>query len=245
MHKNIKNLFAIFIIFFVIFTPVCFTNLIAQDLSVSEQEAIISDDPRVKLELIQQTQNPADGTIDFILKIDSKISSDRVRLTWRLNGQVNFAEDQKQTQALKLKENLIYQIPIKIIPIPFVRTTNDSGWRANELLAQIEVVLVEGNVVATARKNFATSYEGLALPITEEYKNALNAYTNMQTFLNIFLTLLVIGFILLAIKIFKKWVEKDERELFEKAGSVPLGFRQKIKRLFKKDVAKKSSEYEY
>ncbi len=216
------------------------------DLSKQSEESVIQDDPRVKLELIQKVQNPKDGTIDFELKIHSRVTSKRVRLEWKLSGQVNFVNSKDSKKALELIDGKTYVIPIKILPIPFLPTKNENPWRANEIIAKVTVVLIDGNIEVTARKNFATSSAAVALPITQEYLDAVSNYENTQNFIRIVLisVLALIAFVIY--KIVKQWSQIDELELYEKEGKLSFMTRLKIKLSgLLNSKKKKNDEFEY
>jgi len=225
---------------------VTFSSVRAEsDLSQKGEQAIIKDDPRVKLELNQQTQNPADNTIKFVLKIVSKINSDRARLTWKLSGQSNFLNPKSTSVVLKLRENQTYYQDVTIVPVPFVPKKGEAAWKANEILAQIDVVLIDGIIQSTARLNFATSYDGLALPITKEFEDARSSYQLTQTLTRIFLVAgsVVLGYILF--RFIRRWVQIDERDLYEKTGKVPNGLFAFISSKFKKRNKNNEDTYEY
>jgi len=242
--NNLRKLtkLAILILFVL---PLHANYIIAQDFSQVSERAIIKDEARVRLELTQQTQDPATGIIRFNLKIISKVNTDRARLVWRLNGQSNFVDKQKTSVAFNLKENQSYTTFIEVIPVVFKPTSKEIIWKASELFAQIDVILVDGHIQATARQNFATRFDGTALPITESYQQALNNYNNTQLFMK-FLTIVgILVLILFAYKFIKKWASIDEKEVFEKTGHITWNLPGILTKIFNRKAASSTEEYEY
>lgn len=226
------------------------SSLNAQDLSEREEEAQIQDDPRVQLTLDQLTQDPATGIITFILTIDSKIDADRARISWRLNGQSTLENLERTTGTLRLEDGGRTQLKINVIPIPFTPLPNQPVWRPNEFFALLEVNLIDGLIQATARKNFATSFEGVVLPITEEYEQAVAAFQTGETIKSIGFIFIIVIAVVFGFMFFKSWISIDEQEFFEKTGgkiSLISKMKLAVSKLFNKKSADKSkaSEYEY
>lgn len=191
-----------------LFTPIVVT---AQDLTTQSQQPEIQDVEGLRASFKEYTQSPATRKVKYEMILKSNIDSDRVRITWTTIG-ANIFEPQsgytvEGTTArgnISIRKGQTYTIPIEVTV---------TGEAINELFGKAEAFLAESTFIATVRKNYASNAEGEVLPLTAEYNQA----KTQNTILNVIVIILVVVIILLslffALKLFLKWLDKDERDL--------------------------------
>lgn len=184
--------------------------LSAQENAVTQNMDEISE---LKAELITQIQDPVSKIVEFNLKLNSNIDSDRVKLTWTSTGPNTYAEGQNYSLAglnasgeLRISKGQSYSVPVSL-------KIHGSG--VNELIGKVEIFLTEGTKVVTVRTNFGSNTDGEVLPITEAYTQAknLNTVKNIVTIIVIIIFVLISGYF--GLKRFLKWLDSDERKLQE------------------------------
>ncbi|MBE2280767.1 MAG: hypothetical protein IAE91_10275 [Ignavibacteriaceae bacterium] len=183
----------------------------AQDLTTQSQEAEIQDVDGLRAEFKEYTQSPSTKKIKFEMILKSNIDSDRVRITWTTAG-ANVFEEQKGytiegTTArgnIAIRKGETYSIPIEVTV---------TGSAVNELFGKAEAFLAESTYIATVRKNYASNVEGEVLPITDAYSQSKTQNTILNIFVIIISVIIVLALLYLGLKLFLKWLDKDERDL--------------------------------
>lgn len=155
----------------------------------------------------QGLQDPATKNVTFEMVIDSKVTSDRVRVTWEVKGVTTFIDETELVRNLIVKEGERYVVPFTVRPL---------AKGVSEVYGTARIVGADASQIATVRKNFATNEYADILPITDEYKQAqvLNiAWQVGKVVIGVvfFLLIAIIGF-----KKFVRWYKTDEREKYEK-----------------------------
>ncbi len=202
-----KSLLTI-VLLLTLFVPIVIS---AQDLTTQSQQPEIQDVEGLRAEFKEYTQDPASRKIKYEMVLKSNIDSDRVRVTWTTTG-ANVFEAQsgytiEGTTArgnISVKKGQTYTIPIEVTV---------TGEAINELFGRVEAFLASSTYVATVRKNYASNAEGEVLPLTDQYNQA----KTQNTILNVVVIVIVIALILVglfvALKLFLRWLDKDERDL--------------------------------
>ncbi|MDQ6984778.1 MAG: hypothetical protein Q9M91_04305 [Candidatus Dojkabacteria bacterium] len=169
-------------------------------------DAVIDDIPGLRAEFFQKTQDPKSKEIEFGIKLTSRVTSDKVRVTWTLDGKSAFKYPQSSVSVTSIEDGGEYILPITIIP---------TGQGITELIGKIESFELNNSFVVTVRKNYASNIDGEILPITDEYKSAKT--TNLIRTVGIVAVTLIIAavFATYGLKKFLKWYDRDEVKAFE------------------------------
>lgn len=208
LYKNSKKAFIVMLLATMLLPH---TISYAQDLTTQSQSPVIQDVDGLRAEFKEYTQSPATKKVKYEMVIKSNIDSDRVRIAWTVTGpsafeaQDNYSIDGNTARRnISIRKGQTYVIPIEV-------TVATEG--ITELFGRVEAFLAESTYIATVRKNFASNKEGEVLPLSNEYNQA----KTMNTILNIVVILIAVAAILAAlfyvIKLFIKWLDKDERDL--------------------------------
>ena len=205
----IKKLIIVLILFFLVTYPVKSQDLHEkqEELNENSQPPIISNSQSLQIKLKQNLQNPSNKNVTFEMIITSKVNSDRVRVSWTVQG-VSIALDKKAlNKDIAVRKDQTYSIPITIQPLY-------KG--VSEVFASVRIVDADTSQVATVRKNFASNSYGDVLPITNEYRQAqiLNLVWIVTRI--ILLIIFVIFIIFFGFKKFVKWYKKDEIGSYQK-----------------------------
>ncbi|MBL8015146.1 MAG: hypothetical protein JNK26_03080 [Candidatus Doudnabacteria bacterium] len=138
------------------------TDLVAQELSETESTVpVIQDVDGLRLQLVQRTQDPTSGEVQFDLIVYPKITSDRVQLTWSVNGASELLSAEKQVLNLVAGN---YQVISAVVKPRQLGVT--------DLLARVEGFTAGGVYLATAKKTFGSFATGEVFPLTGEYRFA-------------------------------------------------------------------------
>lgn len=188
---------------------------------------VITDVEGLRAEFKQDTQNPATKSVKFTMVLHSTIDSDRVRITWTINCKCAFSDNNSSYQItnftavtnMTIQKGQTYNVPIDITFAPI--TDVDAQ---NEIIAKAEAFGVANNYVVTIRKDVFTDKDAEVIKaikdgqpvLPDDYASAKNSYL-IQTIVIIFvvvIAILIVGF--LGIRLFIKWLDKDDVKDFEK-----------------------------
>lgn len=206
--NSIKKPLLIIVLLATLITPIVIS---AQDLTTQSQSPQIQDVEGLRAEFKEYTQDPATRKIKYEMILKSNIDSDRVRITWTTTG-ANVFEPQpgytiEGTVArgnVSIKKGQTYSIPIEITV---------TGEAVNELFGRAEAFLASSTYVATVRKNYASNAEGEVLPLTDQYNQAKTQNLILNVLVIIIAVVLILVGLYTALKLFLKWLDKDERDL--------------------------------
>ncbi len=173
----------------------------------------------LEVDLIQNTQNPANRNVTFELVIDSKVNSDRVRIVWDVRGVSAVINKDQEEVILTVRDGQRYVLPFTIRP---------TGVGGTEVSATARVVGAGSAQVASVRKNFASNAYGDVVEIVDNTVRIPSDYRQAQTvyYLTRFSLYTVGGIVgivglFIGFKKFVRWYKKDEIEAYEKSTKVP------------------------
>lgn len=162
--------------------------------------SVIQDVEGLRLELIQKTQDPANKDIQFELKINPQISSDRVQLSWLIDGQSVFKEG-VATENLVVSPNNTVTKTITITP---------AGYGLTKVSAVVEAYQIDGTRVATASKTIATDANGrLLFSDGSEQTARILYYVRLVAVALLVIFLLVVGGYV-GYRLFRGWLSNDK-----------------------------------
>lgn len=165
-----------------------------EQLDAVNDQVVIKDVEGLRLNLVQQTQDPGTKEVKFDLVIYSQITSDRVKVSWTVTGSSELITDKSEN--LYITPGNTYTASATIKP----RT-----YGATKLIVVVEAYEIEGTYISTASKELGTFTNGEIYPITDEYKAA------QLTYYLKFIAIIIIGILVLAVvvllllKRFTKW----------------------------------------
>jgi len=206
-------------IFFVILILFELSNLnIALANGVTNTETQINNAEGLRIDLVQNVQDPDTKVVRFDMIINSGIDSDRVLVTWTIIGNCRFLNPDKSKQALSVKKGGTYVVSIDIIPTGITQ----DGFGVSEIIGKAEAFFVNTSVVSSLRKKFFSNFQGEIIILKtkndgqqvveppDEYLNAVN----MRNIRNI-VTIIMIISIVIAIAFFLgyrflKYLNKDD-----------------------------------
>ncbi len=172
-----------------------------QELFNNDKAAVIEDVEGFRASFKQYTQDPTSKVVKFEMVLTANIDSDRVKITWSTSGP-NFFTDKNQTvRNISVEKGKTYNIPIEL---------TITGYGVNELFGKAEAFRTDRIYVATVRKNFGSDQDSQVLPVTDEYKSAQTAYIIKTAVLAIIVFIIVIIGIFFGVKVFIKWLNKDD-----------------------------------
>lgn len=131
------------------------TAVNAQDMQTGTD---IQDTRGLNLELVQHTQNPYSKTVQLDLVIYPQFTSDRVQITWDVEGVGELVSEEKQTLAVRPGQVYIKSAVVQ----PKVRG-------ALITVASVQAFEAEGTYVATASKTVGVFDGGDLSPATDNY----------------------------------------------------------------------------
>jgi len=168
-----------------------------EQLDAVDDQIVIKDVEGLRLNLVQQTQDPGTKEVRFDLVIYSQITSDRVQISWSVTGSSELITD--KSESMYLTPGNTYTASATVKPRTF---------GATKLIVTVEAYEIEGTYISTASKEFGTFTNGEIYPITDEYKAAQLTYY-LQFVAIIIIVILFLGVtIIFLLKRFTKWYHK-------------------------------------
>jgi len=136
---------------------------IEEVLQNSNEAAVVEDVEGLRAVFKEYTQDPDSKIVKYEMTLKSNIDSDRVKVTWTLRGVSSFLDKTQASKNITVVKDKTYSIIIELLP-------GSKG--VTELVGKAEAFTVNGNFVATVRKNFAINSDLEILPLTDDYNSA-------------------------------------------------------------------------
>jgi len=169
------------------------------ELSAEQEVAVVEDVEGLRAEFKEYTQDPDTKIVKYEMILKSNINSDRVKITWTLRGSSSFVDKTQAIRNVVVKSGETYAIQIQLLP---------SGRGVTELVGKAESYKVDGNYIATVRKNFATSSSSEVLPLTSEYTTSKNILDLRNLFLTAIVIILLGAAAFFGYKKFRVWMSQ-------------------------------------
>lgn len=170
-----------------------------ESLQAENEQATIEDVEGLRAEFKEYTQDPESKKVKYEMILNSQIDSDRVKITWSLRGSSTFVDKAQATKNITVQKGKSYSISIEVLP-------SDKG--VTELVGKAEAFTINGNFVATVRKNFATNSDLEVLPLTDAYKQSKSISTVKNVLItSVFMVAIAAG-LYFGFKKFRVWLER-------------------------------------
>jgi len=206
-------------IFFIILILFELSNLhIALANGVTNTETQINNSEGLRIDLIQNVQDPDTKIVRFDMVINSGIDSDRVLVTWTIIGNCRFLNPNKAKQALSVKKGGTYVVSVDVIPTGITQ----DGFGVSEIIGKAEAFFVNTSIVSSLRKKFFSNFQGEIIILKtksdgqqvveppDEYLNAVNIRNIRNILLGILIILVAFAVIFFLGYKFLKYLNKDD-----------------------------------
>lgn len=191
------------------------TDTQTQELLDEQEEELQEDAPAeiddfagLRAELKQYTQDPGSKEVLFEMILTSNVDSDRVRVTWELQGRSVFAATADLVVEMEIKKGESYTIPITVRP---------TSKGVTELYGKVQSYELGNSFLVTVRKNYASNENAEILPITDEYKEAKLQHTFINIGKYIVLTLILIVAGVFGLRALKTWYGRDDVKAYDES----------------------------
>lgn len=189
-------------ILFSLLTSVSFAQDNGSDVSNQTiTNSQIPQDEVIRLEFIQQVQNPETGQFDYVVKIKSLIDTNRLRLTWEIvNKNISVAPTFKLTDAVNIRKDQEIYITKTFIPL-----------RAG--FEEIRITAISfgdrEDYYSFHNTEFFINEELKVAPNKDEYKTAVTIKDGLSAAKRVIIIVNIFLFILIVFWRFKVWIESD------------------------------------
>jgi hypothetical protein len=165
-----------------------------------DQKVVIEDVEGLRINMVQNIQDPGSKKIKFDVIIDSAINSDRVEVNWAINGQ-SVLDEGNAKEVLKVTANSQTTHSVIVNPV---------GFGVTRVKVIIQAFEIDGTRVATAAKAFVTDKERSLLVPDAQQQLANNIYVVRNVAAVILGIVVILSVIYLGYSYFRSWLESDK-----------------------------------
>lgn len=168
--------------------------------SAEADQPVIRDVEGLRIKLVQQVQDPGSKDIRYDMVIFSQFTSDRVQVTWDVQGGAEIISPTDKKALLTVKDNGIQTTSAVIRPRVEKSTV--------QLQVRVEAFEAQGTYVATAAKSFGI-LEGLVIaPTPSQYQIATAIYIGRTVTIAVLVMVLLAAAAYFGSLRFREWLNK-------------------------------------